>query len=62
MHFDPTVNLGNIISLVIMLGTLSLSLFKLFRMMDKMQWKMNMIWRWYCKERGIDDDENPPQR
>lgn len=59
MQFDTTVSLGNILSVLSVIGALLIASSRIIGKINKLQWKMSLIWKWYAKEHGIDsaDDE-----
>lgn len=54
MNFDLTVTLGNVISILATLLSLVALAWKLFSEIQRMKWKLDLIWRWYAKEHKID--------
>lgn len=56
MIFDPTLTLGNVLTLLTMLGGAAVFWIRLVRRLDRIDWKVHMIWRWYQKEHNIEND------
>jgi uncharacterized membrane protein len=57
MHFEPTVTIGNIGSVVIVILSAIIAVWRVSIQLQKMQWKMDMIWKWYKKEHNIDGED-----
>jgi hypothetical protein len=59
--FDPTISLGNVLAtLAAVFSALGVG-WKVSMMIKKIQWQNRLMWKWYCKEHGIqngDDGEN----
>lgn len=47
--FDKTINLGHIISIIVMLG----GILSIIRKIDDMQKKVDMMWNQFAKDHGI---------
>lgn len=58
MKFDLTVTLGNVLGAISVIASILLAASKLSLKINKMQWKLNIIWKWFSKERGIDDSDS----
>lgn len=54
MNFDPTVTLGNIATIAIVLVSIFVAALRISLQIKQMEWKTNMIWKWYAREHGID--------
>lgn len=54
-NIDPTISLGNIIGSLAAIGSVLVAAWRLSIKLNRMQWKLNMIWKWYSREHGIDD-------
>ncbi len=61
MHFEPTVSFGNVLSIVIVIVSVLGAVWKVSLLLQKMQWKMDMIWKWYSKEHGINGNDDKKQ-
>lgn len=51
MHFEPTIRIGDLITI----ASLGVAVWNLAGLIREMKWKTDMIWRWYAKEHGIDN-------
>ena len=56
-QIDPTISLGNIIGALAAVGSVVVATWRISGKLNRMQWKLNLIWKWYSKEHGIDNDE-----
>lgn len=52
---DPTISLGNIISAFVAAGSVILAAWRISAKLNRMQWKLNLIWQWYAREHDITD-------
>jgi len=57
MTFDPTITLGHLISGLISISAIFVALWRLKLQLDKLQWKMNLIWRWYAKTHKLNGND-----
>lgn len=64
MTFDPTINIGNILSLIAGIATFLLYLRKLEKRMDKidedvrmMRREFALVWKWFKKEHNINGSD-----
>ena len=53
MHFDLTITLGNLITLAGTIISLMLVAWRLFARLQEVEWKLDLIWRWYSREHDI---------
>lgn len=54
MTIDPTITVGNILSALLVIGTVLAAAWKISIQVTHIQWKTDMIWKWYAREHGID--------
>lgn len=62
MTFDPTLTLGNVLTLIGLLGGALTFWVGMVRRLDRIEWKMDMLWKWYQHEHGINGDHGPEDR
>lgn len=55
MTLDATISLGNIISAGAVIVTIIGAVVKITAKLAKVEWKLNLIWKWYAREHGIDE-------
>ena len=55
MHFDATVTLGNLLTLIILLGWA----FRLDRLLSKYLVEHEILINWYCESHGISPKDLP---
>lgn len=55
MQIEWTVTIGNIMSAITAIGAVLIAGWKISVQLKVMQIKMNMVWRWYAKEHGIEN-------
>ena len=58
MTLEPTITVGNVISIVSTIGALVVFGWRMSARFEKLDWKVSMIWKWYAKEHNIDDKED----
>jgi hypothetical protein len=56
MKFEPVITLGTIIHLVTLIIAIASFYFSLKSDIKDLKFKVDMIWRWYKKEHGINGD------
>ena len=57
MSIDPTVTVGNIISAAVVGFTVLIAGWKLSIQIKELEWKMDMIWKWYAREHNISEHD-----
>jgi len=60
MQVDMTVTLGNVLSMFATMAGLVVMAWRLFSELQRMKWKLDLIWKWYAEEHqlnGKDDEE-----
>jgi len=45
IHYDPTISLGNIVTLI----TVIYPLYKVVRHLSRMEQRFNLVWNWFSK-------------
>jgi hypothetical protein len=58
MHWDMTVTLGNVLTILTTVSGLGVLAWRLFSELQRMKWKLDLIWRWYAKEHGLEGSDN----
>ena len=56
MNFDPTVTLGNVIAIVSILGTGMVLYAGFVKRFDRMEFKVNLLWKWFKTVHNIPND------
>lgn len=63
MQFDGTITLGSILTLLGCVVTLVIGLWHFSRRVDKIEWRSEMMWRYFSSKWGTngikDKDEKP---
>ena len=54
---DPTISLGNILTIVTTLGSVTLAAWKIVTRLSKMEMKLNLMWSWFKREHKIESDD-----
>lgn len=62
MHFDTTITLGSILTLVASVGTLIVGLWHFSRRVDKIEWRSEMMWRYFSKRWGTNGGVNDEEK
>jgi hypothetical protein len=55
MIIEPTISVGNILSAGTAVITVIVAAWRISYQIKEMEWKMNMIWKWYAKEHNIEN-------
>ena len=53
MHFDSTVTLGSLLTLTVNVVAILIVAWRIGLRFEKMEWKVNLIWRSYAKEHDL---------
>lgn len=55
---EPSISFGNVLTILTMIIAVGSATWKLSLQISRMQWKMDLLWKWYKKEHKINGDEN----
>lgn len=55
MQFEWTITVGNIFTFGLTLFTILGVAWRMWQRFEKMEWKLQMIWKWYAKQHKIDN-------
>lgn len=58
MNVEPTISLGNIISLSVTMGTVLIAALKISARLSKVEMKINLMWASYKRTHKLDDYED----
>ena len=55
---EPSISFGNVLTILTMIIAVGSATWKLSLQISRMQWKMDLLWKWYKREHKINGDEN----
>ena len=58
MTFDATITLGSLLTLVACVGTVALGILHFNKRIDLLEWRLDLVWRWFQKRYGPNGDNS----
>lgn len=60
IRFDPTISAGTILNTIAMVAALAGIYVKLSERVTIVETKLDMIWKWWCAQHGVDPERDSP--